>query len=275
MTQQPPSIDELICTCISRQIQDGEIVAQGIATPLVAAGYLLAKWTHAPNILFASAIGQTLCRDPAPLAISNVEQLWIKQGLQSFSFVSVTCDLLPRFAPKEFFRPGQVDAHGNFNNVFIGGSYEHPQLRLPGVGGIPDVTVMSNKVYLYVPRHGRHTFVPKLNLLSGMGHNSQRLAGQGPHYLISDLGQFDFTAEGRMRILSLHPGVSLRQVQMKTGFELVAPSEIPETEPPTTEEVHLLRELIDPLGVRLLETLRGAHRHQKLVEILEQEKGRG
>lgn len=273
MITQPPSIDEIISVCISRQIQDGEIVAQGIATPLVAAGYLLAKWTHAPNIFFASAIGQSICRDPAPLAISNVEKLWIKQGLQSFSFVAVTCDLLPRFAPKEFFRPGQVDAHGNFNNVFIGGSYHQPQLRLPGVGGIPDVTVMSNKVYLYVPRHGRHTFVPQLNLVSGLGHSSQRLAGQGPHYLISDLGQFDFTAAGRMRILSLHPGVSLRQVQMKTDFELVVPDEISETELPTPEELQLLREEIDPLGVRLLETLRGAHRHQKLVEILERERG--
>src|SRR5713226_8789294 len=43
------TVDELICACIARQIPDGEIVAQGIATPLVMAGYLLAKCTHAPN----------------------------------------------------------------------------------------------------------------------------------------------------------------------------------------------------------------------------------
>ena len=40
------TIDELICTCISRQIIDGEIVAKGISTPLVADGDLLAKNTH-------------------------------------------------------------------------------------------------------------------------------------------------------------------------------------------------------------------------------------
>ncbi|MCP4422719.1 MAG: hypothetical protein GY805_39425, partial [Chloroflexi bacterium] len=57
------SIDELICVCISRQIEDGELVAQGMATPLVAAGYLLAKRTHAPNLTFISAIGQTFCQD--------------------------------------------------------------------------------------------------------------------------------------------------------------------------------------------------------------------
>ena len=33
------TIDELISVCIARQISDGEVVAQGIATPLVAAGH--------------------------------------------------------------------------------------------------------------------------------------------------------------------------------------------------------------------------------------------
>ena len=106
------TIDELICVCISRQIKDGELVAQGIATPLVAAGYLLAKLTHAPNLTFVSAIGQALCRDWAPLGIATIEQLWIGQGLKQFDFVSGTCDYLPRFGPKEFFRPGQVKSSG-------------------------------------------------------------------------------------------------------------------------------------------------------------------
>lgn len=265
--------DEIICTCISRQITDGEIVAQGLATPLVAAGYLLARLTHAPNITFASAIGQTLCRNPAPLGISNIESLWIGNGLLTLSFVSVACDFLPRFGPLEFFRPGQVDSHGNFNNIFMGGSYQQPRLRLPGCGGIPDVTVLGERVYLYVPRHGRHTFVPQLDFRSGLGHNSARTAGQGPRYLVSDLGQFDFEPEsGRMRLVSLHPGVPLERVIAKTGFELIIPDTIPETEPPTAEELRLLREEIDPLGVRKLETLSGARRKRQLEEILQQER---
>lgn len=266
------TIDELISVCISRQIKDGEVVAQGIATPLVAAGYLLAKVTHAPNLTFISAIGQALCRDWAPLGIATIEQLWIRQGLLSVGFVQAASDLLPRFGPKEFFRPGQVDAHGNFNNVFMGGSYDTPRLRLPGAGGIPDVTVFEENVYLYVPRHGRHTFVRELDFLSGLGHHPARRAGYGPRYLISDLGQFDFDPEsGRMRLLSLHPGVKLRRLQAKTGFELIVPDEIPQTAPPTPEELRLLREEIDPLGVRVLETLSGAARRNKLREILARE----
>jgi len=268
------TIDELIAVCISRQIEDGELVAQGIATPLVAAGYLLAKLTHAPNLNFISAIGQAICQHWAPLGVAAIENLWIRQGLMSFDFVTGACDFLPRFGPKEFFRPGQVDAFGNFNNVYMGGTYEKPRLRLPGSGGIPDVTVFEEHVYLYVPRHGRHTFVPKLDFLSGMGHHPARTAGRGPRYLVSDLGQFDFGGEnGRMRLISIHPGVTTARVQAKTGFELATLPHTPQTPAPTEEELHLLRHVIDPLGVRTLETLGGAARRQKLRQILEAEEG--
>ncbi|MEW5987126.1 MAG: CoA-transferase [Chloroflexota bacterium] len=263
------TVDELISVCISRQIEDGELVAQGIATPLVAAGYLLAKLTHAPNLTFISAIGQALCRDWAPLGVATIEKLWIQQGVFSLGFVNAACDFLPRFGPKEFFRPGQVDAQGNFNNVFMGGTYQQPQLRLPGAGGIPDVTVFEEKVYLYVPRHGRHTFVEKLDFCSGLGHQPARTAGRGPRYLISDLGQFDFEpVSGRMRLLTVHPGVTPQRVQARTGFPLIIPPSVPETTPPTADELHLLREVIDPLGTRSLETLGGAARREKLREIL-------
>lgn len=83
-------------------------MAQGIPTPLVAAGYLLAKLTHAPNATFISAIGQAFCRDWAPLGVATIEKLWIGNGLLTIDFVQAALDLLPRFGPKEFFRPGQV-----------------------------------------------------------------------------------------------------------------------------------------------------------------------
>lgn len=263
------TIDELICVCISRQVKDGEMVAQGIATPLVAAGYLLAKLTHAPNLTFVSAIGQSLCRDWAPLGLATVEQLWLDKALATFSFVQAACDLLPRFRPKEFFRPGQVDPGGNFNNIYMGGDYHRPRLRLPGSGGIADVTVYEDQVYLYVPRHGRHTFVNVLDFRSGLGHHSARRRGRGPRYLVSDLGQFDFEGQGgHMRLRTLHPGVTRRRVEAKTGFSLQFALEVTETEPPSAEELYLLREVIDPLGVRTLETLGGAARREKLREIL-------
>lgn len=264
------SVDELICVCISRQVVDGEIVAQGLATPLVAAGYLLAWHTHAKNVYFASAIGQTVCSEGAPMGISTVESLWLDRAMNSFGFVQAAADLLPRMRPKEFFRPGQVDAAGNFNNISFGKDFRKPRLRLPGTGGIPDVTVVMDDIYLYVPRHSRVTFVNQLDHLSGLGHVSWRVRGAGPRYLVTDLGQFDF-ANGRMRLTHLHPGVTQQRVQAKTAFDLEIASDLQETEPPSEEEIELLRNVIDPFGVRKMETLSGAERRQALRESLRME----
>ena len=264
------TIDELICVCIARQVQDGEAVVQGLATPLVAAGYLLAWHTHAPNLYFASAIGQSICREGAPLGLATAETLWLDRAMNTFGFVKVAADLLPSVRPKEFFRPGQVDPNGNFNNIAFGKDYRHPRLRLPGTGGIPDITNVLNDIYLYVPRHTRVTFVSELDFLSGMGHHPARRMGSGPRYLISNLGQFDFDS-GRMRITHLHPGVSLERVQVKTGFDLDISPQLSTTEPPTKEEVDLLREVVDPLGIRRLELLSGPKRRRLLRAALEQE----
>lgn len=262
--------DELMVVCMARQIRDGEMVVQGLATPLVAAAYLLARATHAPNLYFASAIGQGVCREPAPLGLTRVESLWLDRALKNVGFVRVAADLLPRLKPKEFFRPAQVDAHGNFNNLAFGEDFNKPRMRLPGSGGIPDVTVVGEEVFLYVPRHSRITFVEKLDFCSGLGHSPQRTHGQGPQYLISDLGQFDF-AEGTLRLTSLHPGVTLARVQAKTGFALQVAENLQETPPPSTEELRLLREELDPLGIRHLELLSGSARRDLLIEIIARE----
>ncbi len=276
--------DEIMVVCIARQIKDGELVAQGLATPLVTAGYLLARHTHAPNLYFASAIGQSVCQKPAPLGLRRIESLWLDRSLANVGFVRAAADVLPRLQPKEFFRPAQVDAAGNFNNIAFGKDYlttGRLRLRLPGSGGIPDVTTFINDIYLYVPRHSRVTFVQKLDVLSGLGHHPARTHGAGPRYLISDLGQFDYgdpgdqtstASEGfsnrRMRLFSYHPGVSIEKIRSHTGFEFDISQDVHETPLPSDDELRLLREVIDPLGIRKLESLSGAARRQLLHEIL-------
>jgi acyl CoA:acetate/3-ketoacid CoA transferase beta subunit len=264
------TIDELISVCIARQVADGDILVQGIATPLVMAGYLLAKHTHAPRVSFASAIGNALVDEPGTIGLTHVEELWLSRALLTFGFAQIACEFLPRFQPKEFFRPAQVDAAGNFNNVVIGADYERPRMRLPGCGGIADVTVYYREIYLYVPRHSRAAFVERIDFVSGLGHGPARRLGAGPRYLVSNLGQFDF-AHGRMRLISHHPGVTVDKIRTKTGFPLDIAPDLRETKAPTAEEVRLLREVIDPLGVRRLETLSGAARKRALREIVASE----
>lgn len=264
------SADDVMVVCISRQICDGEVVAQGLATPLVAAGYLLARHTHAPNLYFTSAIGQGICREPAPMSLINVESLWLDRAITNVGFARAATMVLPSLRPKEFFRPAQIDPAGNFNNVAIGKEYlttGAPRLRLPGTGGIPDVTTYIDDIYLYVPRHSRVTFVPEVDICSGMGHTTRRKHGAGPRYLVSNLGQFDFL-NGRMRLTSFHPGVEIEHIQNKTCFELEIAPDVHETPPPTPEEIRLLNEVIDPLGIRQLEALSGSARRELLESII-------
>jgi glutaconate CoA-transferase, subunit B len=264
--------DEIMVYCIARQVRDGEVVAQGLATPLIAAAYLLARHTHAPNLYFTSAIGQGICRQPAPLGLTRVESLWLDRSLNNIGFVRAAADMLPRLKPKEFFRPAQIDPAGNFNNIAFGSNYQRPRMRLPGTGGIPDVTTFTDDIYLYVPRHSRLTFVPRLDFISGMGHNPQRRNGSGPHYLVTDLAQFDFGGgtpeQPGMRLITYHPGTEIAHIQKHTGFQLEIAPDIHETPLPDEQTLRLLRQEIDPLGIRRLEALSGASRRQLLHEII-------
>jgi acyl CoA:acetate/3-ketoacid CoA transferase beta subunit len=264
------SKDEMMVVCISRLIENDEVVVQGIATPMVAAAFLLAKKTHAPDLKFASAIGQGICQTPAPLSILNVEGLWLDKALSNIGFVKTACDILPSLRPKEFFRPAQIDKSGNFNNIAFGTNYKKPKLRLPGTGGIPDVTTFINKIYLYVPRHSKVTFVQKLDYLSGLGYHSERTKGSGPCAVVSDLGLFQFK-NGEMILVSYHPGFSIEKIQRKTGFDLNISSNVFETSPPTINELNLLRNEIDPLGIRRLEMLSGSSRRKIIREIIQTE----
>jgi len=270
--------DELMVFCMAKQINDGDIVAQGLATPLVAAAYLLARMTHAPNLYFASAIGQGICRSPARLSLIHVERLWLDLALTNAGFTRAVTDVLPTLRPKEFFRPAQIDPWGNFNNIAFGGDYQRPRLRLPGTGGIPDVTTFFEDIYLYIPRHSRVTFVRQLDFLSGLGHHSKRTRGKGARYLVTDLGQFDFvvdkespSTQARMRLITYHPGITLERIQAKTGFELSISPDVHETPLPKKEELQLLRKEIDPLGIRRLELLSGAERRDLLRAIISRE----
>lgn len=266
------TVDEIMVTCMARQIHNGEIVAQGLATPLVAAAYLLARHTHAPELYFASAIGQGVCKIPAPLSITNIESLWLDRALCNVGFVRAAADILPSLKPKEFFRPAQIDQNGNFNNVAFAKNYlafnpPKPRMRLPGTGGIPDVTTFIDDIYLYVPRHSRVTFTRKLDVISGLGYHPNRKKGSGPKYLVSDFGQFNFR-DGLMQLDTIHPGISFEEIITRTGFDLLISPDLEETPMPTKGELTLLREQIDPLNIRKLEMKSGINRRELLNQIL-------
>ena len=280
MTNTGYTIDELMVVEMARRMRDGELVVQGISTPLVFAAFILAKLTHAPNLYFLYTVGNSLADLPGRVGISMIEKLTLDGCLKRVTMTEINCELAPYYRPREFMRPAQVDGRGNFNNTVIG-PFFRPKVRLPGGAGIPDATNFNDHLNLYIPRHSPRVLVEKIDFRTGLGYGREGagrrdrpVVEQGPNLILTDLCKFGFK-EGRTRLLSLHPGVKEERVRRETGFFFDAPQSPPTTEPPSAEEVRLLREEIDPLGVRRLEFMTAQERLAALKEILEAEKNDG
>jgi acyl CoA:acetate/3-ketoacid CoA transferase beta subunit len=149
----------------------------------------------------------------------------------------------------------QVDRWGNQNIACIG-DWEQPRAQLLGMRGAPGNTINHPTSY-WVPNHGPKVFVEKVDVVSGIGYDRAAQLGEEAarfheiRRVVSNLGVFDFqTPDHSMRLASVHPGVTVEQVVESTGFELVIHGEVPETRAPTDEELRLIRERIDPNGIR-------------------------
>ncbi|MCL4559317.1 MAG: hypothetical protein M1281_01725 [Chloroflexi bacterium] len=136
----------------------------------------------------------------------------------------------------------------------IGDDYHHPQVRLPGSGGANDLASLCWKT-LSVMVHDRRRFVPHVDFITSPGYltgpGAREAAGlppgTGPYKVISTLAVMGFDPQSlRMRVESLHPGVSKAEVAASTGFELLFAGPLPETPAPTKEELDILRREVDP-----------------------------
>ncbi|MFF2810913.1 CoA-transferase subunit beta [Streptomyces sp. NPDC058000] len=149
----------------------------------------------------------------------------------------------------------QLDRFGN-QNISCIGDWERPTRQLLGVRGAP-VNTLNNPTSYWVPKHSRRVFVEQVDMVCGVGYDNAAAAGpSATRYhriprVVSNLGVFDFaTPDHAMRLVSLHPGVTAAEVQEATGFPLARPDEVPYTREPTAEELRLIREVIDPKGLR-------------------------
>jgi len=154
-----------------------------------------------------------------------------------------------------FLGGAQIDRFGNLNTTVIG-DYDRPKVRLPGSGGACEIAINAQKVFI-IMRLSRRSFVDELHFLTSPGHLNgagERAAlgmpGQGPGWVFSDKCVFRFDKVTReMTLHSLHPGEDLAQVQEEVGWEVKVAADLQQTQPPTEEELRLLREELDPEGV--------------------------
>jgi len=148
-----------------------------------------------------------------------------------------------------FLSGAQVDRFGNLNSTVIGG-YGHPKVRLPGSGGATEIATACGEIFI-VMRHGPRSFVRELDFLTSLGHGrtgTERsrlgIRTKGPTLLVTDLCVMRPEAEtNEMVVGSLHPGVTRREVQEKTGWPVRFAESVSQTAPPSAQELDTLRDL--------------------------------
>ena len=237
--------DEMMTVTASRQLKGGQVCFVGIGLPSEAAN--LARLSHAPDVVLiyeSGTIGTT--PDILPLSIGDGElaehaQLvvgvpeifayWLQGGRVDVGFLTAA----------------QVDRFGNLNTTVIG-SYEDPMVRLPGAGGAPEIASSAGEVILML-RHSKRAFVPAVDFITsvGSGRNGEGREGhlgKGPTVVITDLGVLEPDPEtNELTLVAVHPGVDVGKVREETGWELVVHPGLRTTQPPTQDELQILRDL--------------------------------
>jgi glutaconate CoA-transferase subunit B len=141
----------------------------------------------------------------------------------------------------------QIDRFGNLNTSVIG-SYDAPKTRLPGSGGACEIAINAQRVFIIMGLK-RRSFVERLDFVTSPGHlsggNARKelgMPGDGPQLVITDKALFNFAnAEREMQLVSLYPGVTLEAVQAEMGWPVRQAAALTESQPPTDEELRLLR----------------------------------
>jgi acyl CoA:acetate/3-ketoacid CoA transferase beta subunit len=252
MSDHDVTLDEVcVVACAEAWRGDGEIFASGMGImPML--GARLARASFEPDLLVSDGEAFFVTGD---LPVGAVPEPARIEGWIPFRSVFDTL-----WAGRRHVMMGasQIDRFGNQNIACIG-PWAQPKVQLLGVRGAPGNTVNHPTSY-WIPNHSARVFVERVDMVSGVGYDRAAALGGwiAAHHeirrVITNLGVFDFeTADHAMRIRSIHPGATLDQVVAATGFELVIPEDVGSTRLPTDGELKLLRQVLDPGGLRKAE----------------------
>jgi len=253
------SPQELMAIFLARDLRDGEVLRVGVAMPVIEAAVRLAHLMHGPNmeLIFFGVRMNVAHLHSLPMPAFAWDRRVVRWA-ESYSDAGHRFDRVKDWSNHVFFIGGvQVDPYGNTNLIGIGSDYAHLRFRGPGSVGTATLSTHVGRYYIVLNAHTARTFVERCDYISaygwGTGGADARsrfgLPGGGPKYCVTPLCVLDFAEESkRMRLRSLHPEVSLAAVQAQTNFQLVIPEHIPITDPPTIEELQVLRTHVDREG---------------------------
>jgi acyl CoA:acetate/3-ketoacid CoA transferase beta subunit len=222
----------------------GEIFASPMS-PMAQLGARLAKLTFEPDLLISDGEAFFLAETP-PIGGKAPVEGWIP-------FRKVF-DVLASGRRHVVMGANQIDRYGN-QNLSAFGPLQQPTRQMFGVRGAPGNTINHPTSY-WVGRHTKRVFGEKVDIVAGVGYD--KVDPDNPafrfhhiHRVVTNLGVFDFNGpDHTMRALSLHPGVTAGEVAENTSFEIADLGTAEESRLPTTEELRIIREVLDPKKIR-------------------------
>jgi glutaconate CoA-transferase subunit B len=233
----------------AQELKDGEVVFVGIGLPNLACN--LARATHAPNLVLIYESG-AVGAQPGRLPVSIGDPALAADALAIASMPEVFQYYLQGGRIEVGFLGGaQVDRYGNINSTVIG-SYEHPRVRLPGSGGACEIAIHAKRVIVVAPLNSR-SFPERVDFITSPGHDGKygrrsqlRLPGSGPTSIVTDVGVLTPDDTGELQLAGIYAGVSPDEVRQRVGWPLKVRRPLLQIDPPSPEELHLLREVLDP-----------------------------
>lgn len=243
------SLAELISCVAARLLEDNRSVFVGTGLPMMAA--MLAQRSHAPHLLLVFEAGGVGPQVPElPVSVGDSRTYYKAAGATSMHDVMSAGQA--GYIDYGFLGAAMIDMHGNLNTTVIG-DWADPKVRLPGSGGANDIGSFCWRTIIIMRSQSPRTFVPKLDFrttpgyLDGPGCRERAglPAGSGPYRVITQLGLYGFDDDCRLKLINLHPGVSLDEIQANSGFEIRIPDRVSQTQPPSPEERRILGD-IDP-----------------------------
>ena len=241
-----PTLDEIcVVACAEAWRGDGEILASPIGiVPMIAAR--LARETFAPQLLITDGEAALVAN---PLAVGPGDHEKVVEGWLPFRSVF---DLVWAGRRHVMMGATQIDRFGN-QNISCIGEWKRPKVQLLGSRGAPGNSVNHPTSY-WIGNHSSRVLVEEVDFVSGVGYARAKEQGIEHHEIrrvVTNKAVLDFeTQDHSMRVRSIHPGVSIEDVKESTGFPLSIPDDVEETRTPSKEELELIREVLDPNGLR-------------------------
>lgn len=249
MSEKAFNPTELLICSASRLMPDNTTAFIGTGVPMLAAS--LAQKMHAPNLVTIFEFGGTgAILDDLPMAVG--ERRTFHRAVVASGIRDIVETAQRGFIEYGFLGGAQIDPFGNLNSTVIG-DHDHPKVRLPGSGGANDVGSHCWQT-IAIMRHDRRRFVEEVDFITTPGYltgpGAREAAGlppgTGPYRVVTTLAVMGYHPDTkRMMLLATQPGVTVEQVVENTGFQLVIPDDVERNQPPTEEELRILREEVD------------------------------